>query len=174
MIPDIISVIFLIIPWACLVYIFRGVGEEQNPLWGNVLASGISFVVCLMIAIWFFSGTVVSPTVVVNATYQISTDMTAEEMLAEQAELSNTTEQLGAGGSGMFVRSAISTSGNVTNSTEINVRTYDIIYQQYQDFGIMALYVFLGLISVALFLWSVSEMRTELTNQRDDANNDGE
>lgn len=172
MIPDIIAIVFLLIPWACLVYIFRGITSDSNPMWGNILASGISAVVCGMIAIWFYSGTIVSPAIVSNATYQIPTDITAGEMVEQQAAASNTTNVLGAGGSGMFRRSSISTSGNMTNQTTINVHTYDIIYQQYQDLGMMFFYMLLGVISVILFLWFVADMRRVLREQDSYEEND--
>lgn len=167
MIPDIIAVVFLIIPWLCLVYIFRGLTSATNPIWGNILAAGIGFVVCGMIAIWFYSGTIVSPSIISNATYQLPADLTVGELLAQQANTSDTVNKLGTGGSGMFIRSSISASGggNLTNQTTINVHTYDIIYQQYQDFGMMFLYLLLGLVMVVLFVWFVIDMRKVLMEQ---------
>lgn len=173
MIPDVIAIVFLLVPWACMVYIFRGISSDTNPIWGNILAAGISFIVCAMVAIWFYSGTIVSPSIVNNASYQISGNLTIGYMLAQQSSASNTTTKLGVGGSGMFIRSSISaSSGNITNNTVINVHTYDIIYQQYQDLGVMFLYLLLGLISVVLFLYFIQDMRHALMEQDEYDSND--
>ena len=168
MIPEIVAVIFLVLPIACFVYIFRGLSTDDNPLWGNVLASAISAIICGMVAIWFFSGTIVSPWVASNATYQMPADLTMDEMLAQQVNASGTVTKLGVGGSGMFIRSAISTAAGVepVNQTTVTVYTYDIIYQQYQDLGMMMVYLLLCGVSVALFVWFVIELRNEL-NARD-------
>jgi hypothetical protein len=166
MIPDIIAVIFLAIPWACLIYIFRGITSDTNPIWGNILAAGIGAVICGMVAIWFFSGTIVSPSIVSNATYQLPTNLTVGEMAAQQGNASGTVNKLGTGGSGMFIRSSISASGgNYTNQTTVNVHTYDIIYQQYQDIGMMFLYLLLCGILTVLFVWFIIDMKRVIEEQ---------
>jgi hypothetical protein len=156
MIPETVAVIFLILPWACLIYIFRGVSSDDNPVWGNVLASGIGVIVSAMVAIWFFSGTIVSPSVVGNATYQLSSG----------SAVVNATTQLGTGGSGMFIQSPVSSVSGVNVSTVITVYTYNIIYHQYQNFGMMLLYGFIGTICAALFLWFIVDMR-RIMQERD-------
>jgi hypothetical protein len=169
MIPDVVSIVFLVIPWLCLVYIFKGLTSDANPIWGNVLASGIGVLVAAMVAIWFIQGTIVSPTIVSNATYQLSGDLTAEEMLAQQAAASNTSTVIGAGGSGMFLRSGISASSgsNLTNQTTVSIHTYDIVYQQYSDAGMMMLYMLLAVVLSALFLWFIADMRRFIKEQDD-------
>lgn len=165
MIPDVVSIVFLAVPLLCLVYILHG--GKENPIWGNILFAGLGAVCAGMVAMWFLSGVIVSTSIVSNATYEIPSNLTMDEMIAQQSNISTTTNSLGSGGSGMFVRSAISasTGENLTNQTTVSVHTYDIIYQQYQDIGIMFFYMMLCLVLVALFLWSVADMRQVLNEQ---------
>lgn len=167
MIPDLIAIVFLAVPWACGLYIFRGVTSDANPVWGNILSAGIGATVAFMVAIWFFSGTIVSPSIVSNATYQLPTNLTVGELAEQQANASMQVTKLGTGGSGMYTRSAISSSsgGNMTNQTTINVHTYDIVYQQYQDMGMMFLYLLVGGILVGLLVWFVVDMRKVIQEQ---------
>lgn len=159
MIPVIIALVFVVFPIAALVYIFRGLGEDSNPLWGNVLAAGLGAVVSGVVASWFITGAIASTYVVTNATYAIDTASAA----ATFANSSITVTQLGEGNSGMFVRSSISGAGaDVLGNSTITVTTSDIIYLQYQDIGLMFFYMLLCIILIALFAWSVSELRKEL------------
>ena len=68
--PSNLYIPFLLIPFACLVYIFRGIGDDVNPLWGNVLASGTGLVVCGIVSFWFLSGGIMAnPILLENTTY---------------------------------------------------------------------------------------------------------
>lgn len=159
MIPDLIAVVILMIPWCCLAYIFRGESSEDNPIWGNVVAAGISLVVCGMAAIWFFSGTIVSPSIVVNTSYQVDSGLSVT---------GNTTDLLGPGGSGMFILAPVSSISGDNISTAITVYTYDIVYQQYQNFGLMLLYLALFCVSLALFLWFIVEARKVVHHEKNE------
>lgn len=78
--------------------------------------------------------------------------------------------QLGNSGNGMYVRTAISGDqpSFFTNNTTSSVSTHDIIYLQFQDIGLMFLYMFLGVVFLALFLWSIVMFKDELQARDDD------
>lgn len=158
MIPENIALVFLIAPILCLVYIFRGLGENQNPIWGNILASGIGAILCAMIALWLLSGTIVSTTIVGNSTYQLDAGVT------DTGNLTQTSNVIGTGGSGMFTRSAMSTADSVPNAT-VTVYTYDIIAQQTIDMGLMFFYVLIGMISALACVYFIIDARNVILDQ---------
>lgn len=165
MIPEVVGILFMVIPWLCFLYMFRGMSSQDNPIWGNILAAGMSALVSAMVALWFISGTIVSPTLVSNASYTLPADLSGEDFAVQFAAASNTSNHLGASGSGMFLRSAVIASSGNTNETTATVFSYDIVYAQYSDVGIMMLYMALCVISVALFLWFLADLRKALMAQ---------
>ena len=145
MIPDIIGVCFLLLPWVCLLYVFRGISSESNPLLGNVLASGLSMIISGMCLLWLLQGSIVSPSLVPNASYALPAGSTAADM----ANYSIASHSLGTGGSGMYQSAALTTANN-TSATSITVFTHSIVYSQFQNFGLALLYALLTIISVCL------------------------
>lgn len=172
MIPENLAIGFLILPALCFIYIFRGMGSNVNPIWGNIIASGLSAIVCAMVAIWFINGSIVNTTVVGNSTYQIPAGLSISDALQEQQNLSRESTVLGVSGSGMFLRSPMSKAELSANGTTITVHTYDIIQQQYQDFGLMLLYMLGCVASVVLFGWFIIDMRRALREQDEYEAND--
>lgn len=83
--------------------------------------------------------------------------------------------QLGPSGSGMIVRTSISeeNAGLLANNSTTSVSTHDIVYLQFQDMGLMILYMLLAVIFAALFLWSVGTLREEMQTRRQDEENEG-
>lgn len=164
MIPENISIIYLVIPVLCFIYIFRGIGSDTNPIWGNILASGLSVILCAMAAIWLSQGSIVSPSLVGNSTYQISPDMTVGEIAQEQANISDPLYSIGAGGSGMFMRAPMSVGDAVPNAT-VTVYTYDIVYNQFQNLGLALLYMLGCVLSIGLLGWFIIDMRRAIEEQ---------
>lgn len=160
MIPDIIATIFLILPWACLWYVFRGMSSSENPIWGNLIAAALGGIVAGVVAIWFFSGTIVTPHVVSNLTYQFPNG-TDQSSVMGSSLVNNVLEE---GGVGMFDASPILTI-TVGNTTLMSANTFDIVYVRYQDFGLMFLYMLMTLIFIALFAWFVYEARKILNEE---------
>lgn len=161
MIPENIAIIFLVLPLLCFLYIFRGLNNDINPLWGNILAAGLAAVISAMVAMWLLTGSIVAPVIVPNTTYSMAGTFS-------DAPLSIYT--LGQDGSGMYIRSPISIQTDpaiITNKTT-SVVTYDIVYTQFQNFGLMLLYMAFFVAGVALFLWFVAELRNEMNARKQD------
>lgn len=91
-------------------------------------------------------------------------------LVAVQVVSAENVYQLGNSGNGMYVRTAISGDqpSFFTNNTTSSVSTHDIIYLQFQDIGLMFLYMFLGVVFLALFLWSIVMFKDELQARDDD------
>lgn len=153
MIPENIAIIFLILPLLCFFYIFRGLNNDENPLWGNILASGLATVISAMVSLWLIQGSIVNPIIISNTTYSGFGLSAAPSFVYS----------LGSGGSGMFIRAPISieTDTAVINNTN-SISTYDIVYTQFQNFGLMILYMAFAAAGVILFLWFVAELRNEI------------
>jgi uncharacterized protein YxeA len=96
-------------------------------------------------------------------------------LVAVQAVSAENVYQIGPGGSGMIVRTSISeeNAGLLANNSTLSVSTHDIVYLQFQDMGLMILYMLLAVIFAALFLWSVSSLREEMQTRRQDEENEG-
>jgi cytochrome bd-type quinol oxidase subunit 1 len=73
----------------------------------------------------------------------------------------------------MFIRAPISieTDAAVINNTN-SISTYDIVYTQFQNFGLMLLYMAFAVAGVILFLWFVAELRNEMrARDQDESDN---
>lgn len=162
---------FMALPVGCIYYIFRGLEENSNPLWGNVIAAGVSMVVSALLVIWFLQGSIVSPVPVTNATYTIPVNLSSSDLAGQITAASITTNKLAGSGAGMMTRSSISASGSsITNQTVITVHTSDIVYVQFQDYGVMFGYALAFLISFLAFIWSLSRLKdaTEINEAEED------
>lgn len=164
---SLLSIPFILTPLLCLAYIFRG-KREENSIWGNVFASGIGLITSAIVVLWFIQGGVTSvPVTLENTSYEIPGTMTLAEAQAIQNNASTTVNIIGAGGNGMFIRSAAATA-EASEGTRIVIRTHDIVIQQYQDIGVAILYALMGVVLVALLLWSLWEMYVQIMMRRSD------
>jgi len=172
---EMLSIPLLIIPFLCLLYIFRGYEEEgSNPLWGDVLAAGLGMIVCGIVALWFIQGGITSvPITLENASYTVPSTMSISDARAIASNASQETHILGIRGSGMFVSSAISTAESIDGAT-IMIHTHDTIVQQYQDYGVAFLYMLIGVILAALFLvslrFSIDQIQQRESDESDPEN----
>lgn len=173
--PDIIPIIFTIIPFACLGYIFRKRGEgESNSLWSNLIASGVGAVVAGMVVLWLIGGGIGSvPVTLENVSYEIPSSMSVSDAIAIQDAATSQASTIGHGGDGMFIATAMSTAER-TSPMSVMVRTYDTVTVKYQDGGLMFLYLLLCTVLVALFGWSIIAMRNQLQEQEYYEENDME
>jgi hypothetical protein len=168
---NILTIPFLLFPLFCMWYIFRSGGEEEsNPIWGNIVASGMGVIISAMVVLWFIQGGVSSvPVVLESSSFIIPDGTTVAEAQAIQSGIAPNSV-LGEGGSGMFVASSISTVEYVNGTTAI-VHTYDTVIQQYQDIGVALLYALFGVILSALFLWSILTLKDQLREEREEEDN---
>lgn len=161
---------FILAPILCLAYLFRAVksdeneeqNEESNPIWGDIIISGVGFLISAMVAIWFVQGISSSPAVVESVSYTLPSSGSIAEI---QTLLANTTVseyKITTGGTGMFMRSAISSSEITVSGSSVIVHTHDSVRQLYQDIGVTILYMLLCALLGLMFVWSLLEARRQL------------
>jgi hypothetical protein len=161
---------FVLAPILCLAYIFRSVksdendeqNEESNPILGDIIVSGVGFILSAMVVIWFIQGISSAPVIIESVSYTLS----ASDNVAEiQTLLANTTVseyKINSGGTGMFIRSSISSSEITVSGSSVIVYTHDTVRQLYQDIGVAILYMLLCAILGLLFAWSLLELRRQI------------
>lgn len=163
---------FILAPILCLAYLFRAVksdedaeqNEESNPILGDLVVSGVGVVISAMVVIWFVQGISSAPVVIESVSYTLS-QSESDNVGDIQALLANVTTpeyKINPGGTGMFIRSSISSSEVTVSGSSVVIYTHDSVRQLYQDMGIALLYVLLGAVLGLMFAWSLLEMRRQI------------
>lgn len=157
MITEPMSLVFLVAVFGLFWYIFRGLrGEEENPIWGTILASGINFIICALLAIWFIQGNIVQIYMVSNDTHTFDfLNMTQADVLNITQNSTTYINQLGAGGSGMYLASAVEQDnlGQFMNQSITHFYHHNLVYAQIQDMIVGLFFAGLAIVSFGLFGW---------------------
>jgi hypothetical protein len=153
MITEIPATFFLAVTFGLFWYIFRGLNYDENPVWGNVLASGMNIVFCGLFAIWFYQGNIVITDVQISSIFSIPN--WGNTSIQDQANISTNLYILGEGGTGMYVVSPIDGVGPGVYQTNASAQVYhhEIYYVQLQDVGLSFVFTMLAIISGFLFSW---------------------
>ena len=173
---------FILAPILCLAYMFRAVkseeddeqNEESNPIWGDILISGAGFVISAMVAIWFVQGIASAPVVIESVAYTLPNAGSVSEIQGLLANTTTSEYKISPGGTGMFVRSPISSSEITVTGSSVVVHTHDTVKQLYQDIGLMFLYMLLCAILGLMFVWSLLEARRQIQERNYYDDNDME
>jgi hypothetical protein len=153
MITQNMALVFIVVVFGLFWYIFRGLGNEQNPKWGNFLAVGLGIVLCGFVGYAFFSGGIGTVTVVNNATYQVDyTTLTPAEIASISANATARQYILESGGVGMYSIAAVDNPVLSSSLGKFTVQYYshDIIYTQNQDRILALLFFVLCAINVVI------------------------
>lgn len=161
---------FILAPILCLAYLFRAIksdesdeqNEESNPILGDIIVSGAGFIISAMVVIWFVQGISSAPVTIESVSYSLNA---GDELGDIRALLENTTVseyKISPVGTGMFIRSAISSSEITMSGSSVVVHTHDNVRQLYQDIGVAFLYILLGAILGLMFAWSLLELRRQI------------
>lgn len=155
MITEMLATLLLAIVFGLFWYIFRGLNYDENPIWGNVLASGFNIVFCGLFAIWFYQGNIVQTDVVVADQYNIMGYLSLP--LQDQVNVSTNLYKIGDGGSGMYTVAQVDghsqITGNYSANTSVIVYHHEIYYTQLQDIALSFVFTALAIISGFLFSW---------------------
>ena len=153
MITEIPATFFLCLVFGLFWYIFRGLNYDENPIWGNVLASGMNIVFCGLFAIWFYQGNIVIPSVDIADQYMIPQISTLSA--ADAYNVSYNLYKIGEGGSGMYVVSATDAHGNGSYLQNVTGSYFhhEIYYIQLQDVALSFVFTALAIVSGFLFSW---------------------
>lgn len=172
MITESMAIVFLVAVFGLFWYIFRGLrGEEENPIWGTILASGINFIICALLAIWFVQGNIVQIYMVSNDTHAFDFwNMTQEDVHNITANSTAYINQLGEGGSGMYMVSAVEEDefGSYLNLSVTRFYHHNLVYAQIQDMVIGLFFTALALVSFGLFGWFSVSAFGEWQERRED------
>lgn len=157
MIPVAIAVFFLLMSAGCFYYIFRWLTSNDNPVLGNILATGLNTIICAFFVAWFVNGAITDVTVVENQTFYANyATIGGGNISAINNAMTTKQYQLDADGAGMYTIKAIN-SPTIATTTLANLTveysTHDIVYTQYQERGLSYFFILLALINAALFLW---------------------
>jgi len=159
MIPITIAIVFILLSFGLFWYIFRNIREDEgNPVWGNLFASFLNIIICLVLAYSFITGNIMDMSIVENASYTVSypsLDASASALIDPNA-VSERQYIIGKSGSGMYTISAIDSMPGISpylSNFTVSYLTKDIVYIQVQDWGLFFLFGFLACCSAALFLW---------------------
>jgi len=159
MIPIPIAIVFIILVFGLFWYIFRNIrGDEGNPIWGNLFASFLNIIICLILAYSFISGNIMDMSIVENASYTISypsLDASTPSLINPAAAIDRR-YIIGKSGGGMYTINAIDSMPGINpylGNFTVSYLTKDIVYIQIQDWGLFFLFCFLACCSAALFLW---------------------
>jgi hypothetical protein len=147
------ALLFILIVFGLFWYIFRGIGNEYNPKWGNFLAVGLGATLCAFIGYAFLTGGIGSIAVVSNATYQVDySTLTPAEIAGISANATARQYVLQSGGVGMYSIAAVDNPDLNSYLGKFTVQYYshDIIYTQNQDRTLALLFFALCAVNVIL------------------------
>lgn len=165
------AIVFLVAVLGLFWYIFRGMGDDQNPIWGNIIASGINLVVCSLLTIWLIQGNIVQIYMVANDTHTIDLiNMSAGDIANISGSVTEPVIQLDSAGAGMYEMTAVEEDdlGTYSNLSLMKYYHHNIVYIQIQDVALGFFFAFLAVISGCLFGWFVIKAREAVQLQKED------
>jgi H+/Cl- antiporter ClcA len=167
MITEFMGILFIALSMGLLWYIFRGMRyEEENPVWGNILAAALNTMICIALAYWFLTGNIMTPNLIQNSSYLVyfqGTDNLTTQNLSANASVYKYI--LGQGGSGMYTVSAVNLPNFTVSDYQYIAGTYfmyDIIYIQIQDLAITIFFGVLAIINGSLFVYFMYTMSDDI------------